>query len=289
MTSIDVYGGIADVQVPEGTFEFGEGVTLAPAQAHLMRPFLMTFRRPDSSFPGMMSAEGSFGFDVVAEFFLPEAFQPSQWFDRIGSVWWLAALVRLRGTPHLRVPVLSNASFSALSLSSKQSFLPIHHEAERTRLVLDPSATDAVTTSHLFWVRDYWLSAGRLMHRSREFNVLFQAFDQSSFARDPLLALLLMWSGLESLFSPGRSELRFRVSANIAAFLEAPGESRASLQRHSAKLYDSRSAAVHGRPELADKPLLETYALLKRVLIRIIENNHVPTVSELESALFCGR
>jgi len=50
------------------------------------------------------------------------------------------------------------------------------------------------------------------MRQKREFNILFQAFDQSAHARDPLLALLLMWSSLESMFSPARTELRFRVS-----------------------------------------------------------------------------
>jgi hypothetical protein len=196
MTESNLYAGIAEVLVPEGTFQFGEGVTLAPAHAHLMRPFLMTFRRPDSSFPGMMSASGSFGFDVVAEFFFPKEFQRNPWFDRLNSVWWLTALLRLRATPLFRVPVLSNASFSALALSSKQSFWPVELEAERTRLLLEPNAPDSVSTHDLIWVREHWLSAARLMHESREFNVLFQAFDQSSFARDPLLALLLMWSAL---------------------------------------------------------------------------------------------
>jgi hypothetical protein len=53
------------------------------------------------------------------------------------------------------------------------------------------------------------------MNKSSEFNLAFQAFDQSAFARDPTLALLLLWSAIEALFSPGYSELRFRVSANI--------------------------------------------------------------------------
>jgi hypothetical protein len=163
--------------------------------------------------------------------------------------------MRLRGTPRLRAPIISNTSF-ANALRSSSSSWPVVSESERTTLVLEPGAGE------------------------------FQAFDQSAFARDPTLALLLLWSAIEALFSPGYSELRFRVSANIATFIEAPGEGRALLHRRIVKLYDARSAAVHGRREVATQPLIETYALLKRALIKIIDRNVVPSISDIESALF---
>jgi hypothetical protein len=162
----------------------------------------------------------------------------------------------------------------------------VESEFEQTRLLLEPKAGDAIEIADLEWVRKHWIAAGQLMDSSPEFNLAFQAFDQSSFVRDPMLALLLLWGGLEGLFSPSHSELRFRISANIATFLEAPGEPRAALQRSTAKLYDARSAAAHGRPERAIKPLIQTYQLLRRVLLRIVERARVPTIAEVESALF---
>jgi hypothetical protein len=289
MDSGPLYGGIADARMPVASFDLGAGVTLSSAEAHLMRPFLMTYRRPESSFPAMMAATGSFGFDVVAELYLPENFQRSQWFDRANTIWWLAALLRLRATPRLRVPVLSDASFSDLSFSRTQRFWPVELEADRTKLIFDASAGDAVSIDDLTWVRDHWLEAGRLMHQKRELNTLFQAFDQCSHARDPLLALLLMWSSLEGMFSPARTELRFRIALNLASFLEPPGPSRAGLQKECAKLYDARSAAAHGKPDVALEPLTETYLLIKRVLMKIIETNHVPTGLEIEEAVLHGR
>ena len=182
--------------------------------------------------------------------------------------------------------MIANVSFSNALREPSRSFWPVESESERSRLLLEPEANTAVTIEDLEWVRKYWFDAGRLMHESREFNLAFQAFDQSSFARSAVLALLLLWGGFEALFSAGRSELRFRVSANIATFLEAPGKGRAVLQRGVAKLYDARSAAAHGRPDQADDPLIKTYALFKRALLKIIAENRVPSVDEIESALF---
>lgn len=208
----DLYAGISDVDVPSEAFQFGSGVSLAPTRAHFMRPCLMTFERPDTSFPAWQSASGSFGFDLVAEILIPTGFNPPRWFDRANTIWWLAALLRLRATPRLRVPVISNVSFSKRRSVPSSSFWPVESESERTRMLLEPDANDTVSIEHLEWIQRHWVEAGHLMHDSREFNLAFQAFDQSSFARDPVLALLLLWGALEALFSPGRSELRFRIS-----------------------------------------------------------------------------
>jgi hypothetical protein len=280
----DLYGAISDAVFEVATFDFGNNVTLAPAKAYFMRPCLITSTRPETSFPAMSVAAGGFGFDLVAELKVPSQFELPNWFDQVNTIWWLAALMRLRGTPRLRAPIISNTSF-ANALRSSSSSWPVESESERTTLVLEPGAGESIAKTDLEWVGAHWVRAGNLMNKSSEFNLAFQAFDQSAFARDPTLALLLLWSAIEALFSPGYSELRFRVSANIATFIEAPGEGRALLHRRIVKLYDARSAAVHGRREVATQPLIETYALLKRALIKIIDRNVVPSISDIESAL----
>ena len=153
-------------------------------------------------------------------------------------------------------------------------FWPI--EAEPRRLILDRAPATRVSESVLVWVGDHW----------REGGVLMQAFDQSLFARSVKLALLSLWGALEAVFSPGRNELRFRVTALIATFLEPAGENRRSLQRKLEKLYDSRSAAAHGRPESLLEPLIETYAITKCIVTKILEENRVPTPLQLENQLF---
>ena len=209
----------------------------------------MTFEKPETSFPAWQSAHGSFGFDIVAEIKVPSDLNLPQWFDRPNTIWWLAALLRLRASPLLSVPLLSNVSFSKALESSAPSFWPVESESERTRLVLERTAGNSIAKEDLEWVRAVWIDGGRLVLASEELNLAFQAFDQSSFTRDPKLALLLLWGGLEGLFSPSSSELRFRVSTNIATFLEPPGEGRGLLQRKAAKLYEFLD-----QPPLMDAP-----------------------------------
>lgn len=88
------------------------------------------------------------------------------------------------------------------------------------------------------------------------------------------------------MFSPAHYELRFRVSATIASYLEPPGRERWACYRRVKKLYDARSKAAHGSQVEEADPLFETYALLKRALTRMIEDNYVPTREDLEAMLF---
>jgi len=53
-----------------------------------------------------------------------------------------------------------------------------------------------------------------------------------------------------------------------------------------AKLYDSRSAAAHGREDKKADSLQQTYSLARRAVVKMIEENRVPTHAELEAKLF---
>ena len=104
--------------------------------------------------------------------------------------------------------------------------------------------------------------------------------------RDPSLALVSLWGALENIFSPTKSELRFRLSALIASYLEAPGPKRLELQRHVARMYDARSTPGNGVVEDDAVVLRDTFELLRRVIISIIDRRHVPSKEELEANLF---
>jgi hypothetical protein len=102
------------------------------------------------------------------------------------------------------------------------------------------------------------------------------------------VSLLAMWGALELMFCPAKQELRFRVAANIAAFLEAPGSARLELHRRALKLYDARSEAAHGARARSDSAWVETTSLVRRILIKILESSHVPTRQDLDHALFAS-
>ena len=286
----DLYGGLLSVTFEVDRFHLDSSVTISTTFAHLTCQFFLTFSpAPLGQSPQGLwkQAEGGFGFDVSAEIFVPKEFD---WPKRVGqahTIWWVAALLRLRATPHVLVPVISNVSFSeAASTNKSVRFSLVDSESQRTSVVLDPNAGDRVTLEHLEWVRQHWINAGHLVQKHSKFALAMRAFDNCSFGCYPELALLQLWGALEALFSPGRDELRFRISTNVATFLEPPGRERHPLQKRVAKLYDSRSAVAHGRAQNIEDALIETYAVTRHVLLTIIEPNHVPSVNELESKLF---
>lgn len=283
--SENLYAGISGAVVEVDDFDFGSGVGISKTYAHLMAPFMMAFKPAPLGKPHptpWRAAKGGFGFDILVQLQAPPVL-PVPW-DQRDTLWWLTALLRLRVGPRLVVPVLASAPFAEALNTDNIHFWPL--EVEPRFLDLDPESRAAIGEVDLAWVKRHWITSAHLLDDSPEFSLAFQAADQSMFARHTPLALVWMWSALEALFSAGRDELRYRVSATIASFLEAAGLGRMSLQREIAKLYDSRSAATHGRPDKAADALHRTYALLKRVVVKVIEDNSVPTKAELEARLF---
>ncbi|HJT79213.1 MAG TPA: hypothetical protein VJ739_18600 [Gemmataceae bacterium] len=283
----DVYGGFAGAPLRVDHYDLGRGITLSRTYAHLMAPFVMAFApaEPGQPHPApWRAAKGGFGFDVLGQVHVPRDFAPPRWFDRLNTVWWFVALLRFRASPYLLVPVLANRPFAEAVEDDDIHFWPA--EVEQRLLIVERDAPREILIADLDWIKLHWWDAGRMMRDSGEFNLLFQACAQCIFTRNPALALLSLWGALEGMFSPAKTELRFRVSANIAAFLEAPGPGRLELQMKVAKLYDARSQAAHGGTDLPDIALADTYALTKRVLTKVIETNHVPSREDLDAALF---
>jgi len=249
----DLYGGIAGAELPVDQFDLGHGIILSRTYAHLMAPFMMAFTPapPGKHHPApWRPAKGGFGFDIVAQLHIPRDFSLPGWFDKLNTIWWLAALLRLKASHSVIVPVVASEAFShARDTENEIEFWPIEIEPYRLQMVVNPSI---LLEDDLSWVRDHWPAGGRLMSESKAFNLLFRGFDQCLFTRNPALSLLFLWSTLEGIFSPARSELRFRISSNIAAYLEQPGEDRLALQKRVAKLYDARSAVAHGTSQHED-------------------------------------
>jgi hypothetical protein len=100
------------------------------------------------------------------------------------------------------------------------------------------------------------------------------------------LALLSLWEALEGMFSPAKTERKFRVSTNIASYLEPLGTPRMELRKRVGKPYDARSQAAHGGSELPKDALRDSYSLTKRVISKVIEENEVPDREKLDEALF---
>ena len=286
--NFDLYGGLSGANIEVGSFDFGQGIILAKCYALLMSNYVVAFRPPkppDDFGAPWKPVKGGWSVAIGSEIFLPTSYQPPSPYDRTDTVWWIVSLLRLRATSHVFSPVLCNVSFSQASETPVES-LHLWPVETVPREIWEHEPSNSVSAVDLQWVGSVWDRARTLRSENKAFALATLAFDQCTFVTQPELAMVSLWGALESLFSPDPYELRFRVSANIAAFLEPPGLARLELHSRVMKLYDARSKAAHGLLADLEQPLRDSYALTKRILVKIIDDNKVPTRDALRASLF---
>lgn len=293
--SQDLYSGISGVHLDVDVFDLGYGVTLSKTYAHLMSPFIMAFAPPGTQghHPAPWSAaKGGEGYDIHIQIHIPSSFNPSNWLNRDETAWWITALLRITEVPFASVTATSDMSFSEIPNSKhKPRIEPV--ETQRrimgapTRIIGSPKGSRKVISNEtLIWVRENWFQSGEMMWRDSKFNTAFRAYDASTIQRKSSLALISLWGGIEQLFSPSAGELRFRVSALLASYLEDTGAERLKLYKKILKLYDARSTAAHTAGDTEERPLMETWILMRNALVKMLIANHVPSRDELEEYLF---
>lgn len=282
----DIHAGLAGVMLESEKFDLGQGATISQTYAHFMAPFLMAFvpALPGKPHPApWKTAKGGYGVDITAELFLPATLGIEQ-LDRLNIVWWITALLRLKATTLAFVPVISSERFSEIASSQcDPELVPV--EIYIHRILPERELDPVVRVSHLEWLKANWLEASSLL-ANEDFNIAIQAVDFSIWGTSPPLALVAVWGALERLFSSSNMELSFRVSASIAAFLESPGKERYKCFKRVKALYDSRSKAAHGIGKADAAPYVETFAIARSVILKMIETRHVPDKQELEAKLF---
>lgn len=283
------YAGLSGITLKSNTpLSIGEHVQLTPTYAHLMAPFLMAFARPE---PGKhhpapwVAVSGGLSFDIDVEVAVSDELAKQQGVAGDFLVWFIVALLRIRMGPSFVIPALGRQPFSdAARMGNEAQLFPAEIEPVR-RSLIDNSIRE-ISELDVRWLESVLMSAGALFFNKPAFRVLFEACDQCCFTRHEGLALVQLWAGLEAVFSPDKAELRYRVSTNLASYLESPGTIRLALQKRLVKLYDSRSSAAHGREGKASTELKETFAVARRTLTRMIDEGSVPSHAELEAKVF---
>lgn len=282
----DLWAGLSDLTLVPERFELGEGMMISQTYAHFMAPFLMAFApaAPGKHHPGpWKAAKGGLSFDITAELFLPATCSLEK-LDRLNTIWWIVALLRLKATSTVTAPIISSERLGSIPVIQQEPELwPM--EIYTHRLMPDPAQNRRIDVSELEWIKTHWQAANVLL-TDEDFAFAIQAVDQSIWASKPDLALVAVWGALERLFSSSKQELSFRVSANIATYLENPGRERHKCFKHIKALYDHRSKAAHGDTKTEIAPFQETFAIARRVLLKIVETGHIPTKKDLEAQLF---
>lgn len=129
----------------------------------------------------------------------------------------------------------------------------------------------------------HWEDALDLLESNAAFRFGMDAMESAQTHQSSALGLVSVWGALEALFTGSTTELRFRVSALIAACMKPPGPERVAEHKRVLKLYDARSAAAHGAPKHTHDDLLASLELLRRALIKIIREKTVPAKEELQA------
>lgn len=285
-----LYGGVSGVTLPMESFSLGEGVELRQTFSHLFSANMMAFSPPGPKgyHPApWKAAKGGFGYDIAVEICAPPRTSLGEAFDARETIWWIAALLRLASFPYLLVPVISDYSFREIpNIKDEPTLTPF--ETKRHIFGAPQGADCALSLDNLSWVAEKWRSAGQLLNSNPKFFSALKAFDASTAEGRASASMLALWGGIEQLFAPSAAELRFRVAALLASYLEAPGKARLELYKRVLKLYNERSLAAHTATEVEVGPLAETYVIMRNALVRMIDEEKVPTQEELESLLFCA-
>jgi hypothetical protein len=283
-----LYGGLSGAQLPTDSFELGEGVVLKRTYAHLMSPCLMAFARPGSEGyhpTPWKAAKGGFGFDIEIEIRVPNTSILSSNADPRETIWWIAALLRIARVPFLIVTAISDQSFETAQESKVEPVIE-PFETEPRIMASSEKSSPEIPSDTLDWVKEKWLDGGKLLNSNPSFYSALKAFDTATVRGKTSSSLLALWGGLEQIFSPSPGELRYRVSSMLASYLEPPGESRLELYKKILKLYNDRSVAAHTARQIEHGPLVETYVLMRNTLVRIIDENVIPSQQDLEARLF---
>ena len=240
---------------------------------------------PGQPHPGpWRSANGGIAHEITAELFIPEDTT-----NHLGTTDAIAHSVaftlRLGVNPATSLTVFSNRPLTASAQSSDKEarITAVEVEHRRFPLTITDSAPNEAAAR---WVADRWPTLLKFSVESGEFALAVDALNLGQYIHRSSLTMVSLWAALEALFSPSTSELKFRVSSLIAAYLEPPGESRRTRAKTVSKLYDKRSSAAHGKPNHETTHLLDSFNLLREILIKMLNEKHIPTKQELDGLLY---
>lgn len=286
-----MYLGLSGLDLGGRVFELGEGIQLRSTFAHVFSSDILAFERPatpTSFHPGPWQAVSHKpGIDILAELYIPKEYTNSR-LSNLEAGHTIISLLRLWADPQITIQVLTQVPVAKLKERQSKDggeFVALLYSRRERHINIALITNDRVLDG-IEWVVDHWKDAVELRGLSPEFNLALDTFDNAQCIPSTAMALVSIWGALEAIFSPHKAELVFRVSAQLAAFLEPRGIGRLKKQKEIVKLYNLRSAAAHGSPKHGGDDLVTTLELLRIAIIRMIERKVVPDKDMLEELLF---
>jgi hypothetical protein len=274
-----LFGGIAGLELPVDEFEIARGLSVAKTYAHLIAPFLLAFARPtrpSAPHPGPWASLHGRGLDITAEVRVADGSEPLG-FDRLNTLWFVVALLRLRLAQPLQMVLLSDRPLITVHANTENAnLLPV--ELDLSRPITAPRR--AMDQADLDWLRLHIYSADTLMV-DPEFNRAFRTLDQAVAIPNPGAGIIIAWAAIEALLRPGAQRITDRVSRALAALLHPPGPARDRTLGMVVKSYEARGGAAHaGRAPEAEQ-FQTAFALARAAFIATIEAGRLPDVDLL--------
>lgn len=280
---IPLFGGLAGATLGVDFFEVCEGLVLRRTYAHVMSPYILAFKQPEAPerhHPGpWKSARGGMHLDVEIEVALDQGARPTS-FNRLNTLWWMLALLRLVTGAKLRMPVVSDTSLGSVPVCSDEPVLwPI--ETLPRQLLTVPDPPKVISEEHLTWMREVFDSGAKLINDAA-FGRAFQTFDGVIWAHSAGSAIVMLWAALETLIQPGRDNITKKLASSLATLLEPVGSERERMFQRVVSLYETRGSSVHASRTPETQQLMSSFDIARRSFIVCINNCEVPNAAKLQ-------
>ncbi|HEY3697228.1 hypothetical protein [Phenylobacterium sp.] len=287
MSDAGFYAGLSGVTLAAEKVELSHGLVLSSTYAHLTSPCLMAFAPapPGKLHPApWRAAKGGFTYDITVQLYVPNA-AGAGGFAGEDALRLFLAFLRIGDAPYASAPVLCDMPFAKAAHSKAEPNISMF-EVEPRIFKIAEGRSDALSPERIKWLKKGWPKAAELLRQEPKLLTALQACDLSGVRGHGSASLLAIWGALEQLFAPARTELRYRVAANMACYLEPRGPDRLETFKRLQKLYDQRSAAAHGVVEPDKSVLTESWVLLRNALMKILQEGKVPRQDDFEALLF---
>ena len=295
MKTKSYYLGLSGFVPDFDELDLGDGIILRKTYAHIFGTTMAAFAprpskpekigkltKPPISPGPWVAVDGGFAFDINAELEVPTTFKGLS-LPEATVLDILVGLIRMSVRPQICAPVISRVSFS--KAKDSPNFTISCHEVYERHTPLKMESQEKVSEADFDWLRFHLKGILLLTSTNPILRGAIEVITDIQFIKHRGLATVSIWAALESIFKID-AEIRHRVSAYIATFLEKHGDERFKLYQRCLELYKSRCLAAHQGRETHLDHLLESILILRRVIIRIVEVGKMPESKFIEKDIF---
>lgn len=267
--------------------EIEPGITLEPVEVQMFSAPIMAFKhsQAETHTPGpWKSVAGGFVFDISAQLTVSTD-TARRYGDPKKLMSTIVFLTKINISPSIRLLYTSDLSVEDIERAEGTiaRVEPVEVWDLHFRLQMTEPVDYRIAINR---IRHQLPVASRLHNDSDEFRIVSDAIQYGQYRRNREMLIVDLWAALEFVFLSNGPELSFRLSTLLSSYLEPPGQARYELFKQVRSLYGKRSGAAHGHPKHSSPDLVETFELLRRVAVKMLDNERVPDKLELERAVF---